>query len=102
MRLLRWVIVGAGLSLLGLSLATHYRIDAYYFDFVESQAASLPASNGTIRVEKFGIRETRIVKLFASRTEAESACGAGNILQWERITRTGSEDGGFSCASDMP
>jgi hypothetical protein len=101
MRLLRWLIGGAGLSLFALSLALHYRIDAR-FDFGAPPAPSPTASDGTIRVKKFGLEQELIVKVFDARDEAERICGRDNIMQWEKITRTESKDGRYSCRSDLP
>jgi hypothetical protein len=101
MRLLRWLIVGTGLSLFALALALHYRIDAL-FDFGASPAASPTASDGMIRFEKFGQKQTFIIKVFDNRSEAERVCGKDNIMQWEELTPTHSRDGGFSCRSDLP
>jgi len=76
MRLLRWLFVGAGLSLLALSISLHYRIDAG-FDFRAPRAASPTAS---IRIKKFGSKQTFIVKVFGTRGEAEPKCGRDNIM----------------------
>jgi len=100
MRLLRWLFVGLGLSLLALSLSLHYRIDAR-FNFGAPPATSPTASEGTIRVKKFGLEQTFIVKVFDTRGEAEHICGRDNIMQWEEITPTESKDGPYSCRSDL-
>jgi hypothetical protein len=101
MRLLRWLIVAAGLSLLVLSMSLHYPIDPASI-FAAPRLPSPNVSDGTIRVRKFGLEQTFIVKAFGTRAEAEHVCGKDNIMQWEVITRTESKDGRFSCRSDLP
>jgi hypothetical protein len=101
MRWLRWLIVGAGLSLLALSILLHYRIDAP-FDFGAPPAAVPTGSDGTIRIRKFGIEQTFIIRVFDTRAEADSMCGSDNIMQWEVITPTESKDGRYSCRSELP
>jgi hypothetical protein len=85
MRLLRSLIVVAGLSLLGFSMLLHYGIDPASI-FAAPRLPSPIASDGTIRVRKFGLEQTFIVKAFGDRDEAEHACGNGR----------------FSCRSDLP
>jgi hypothetical protein len=97
MRLLQWLIVGTSLSLLALSLVLHYRIDAR-FNFRAPPAPSPTASEGTIRVKKFGL-EHFIIKVFDTRDEAERICGRDNVLRWEEVTSTESKDGRYSCRS---
>jgi hypothetical protein len=53
MRLLRWVIAGAGLSLLALSMSLHHRIDTASI-FGAPRMPSSTAFDGTTRVKKFG------------------------------------------------
>src|SRR5262249_42196824 len=100
MRLLRWLIVGAGLSLLALSISLHYRIDAR-FDIRAPPAASSTASGGTIQVEQFGLKQTFAVKVFDTRSEAERTCGRGNIMRWEEISPKESKGGPYGCRSDL-
>lgn len=100
MRLLHWLIIGAGLSLFALSILLHYRIGAR-FDFGASQAASLTASEGTIHIRKFGSEQTFIVRVFDTRGEAERICGDGNVMRWEEITTTENKAGRYSCRSDL-
>jgi len=100
MRMLRWLIVGAGMSLLALSMSLHYRIDAR-FDVGAPPAAFSTAPDGTIRIEKFGSEQTFIVKVFDTRGEAERICSKGNVLRWEEITPTESRDGGYGCRYDL-
>jgi hypothetical protein len=101
MRVLRWLIVGLGLSLLALSLALHYRIGAR-FDFGAPPAAPPIASDGMIRIEKFGQKQTFIIRVFDNRTDAERLCGKDNIMQWEELPPTHSRADAFSCRSDLP
>ena len=100
MRWLRRLIVGAGLSLLALSIVLHYRIDAR-FDFGAPPASSPIASDATVRVTKFGSEQAFIVSVFGTRDEAERICGSDNIMQWEEITPTESKDGPYGCRSDL-
>ena len=100
MRSLRWLIVGAGLALLALSISLHYRLDAR-LNFGTPRATSATASESTIRVEKFGSKQTSIVKVFDTRDEAVRVCGTDNIMQWEEITPPESKDGKYSCRSDL-
>jgi hypothetical protein len=102
MRLLQWLIVGASLSLLALSLLLHYRIDARSNFRAPPAAPSPTASDGTIRVKKFGSEQTFILKVFDTRDEAERICGRNNLFQWEELTSTESKDGRYSCRSDLP
>jgi len=99
MRLLRWLIVGAGLSLLALSISLHWN-DAR-FDFGAPPAASPTASGGTIRVKQFGLEQTFTVNVFDTRSEAERRCGRDNVMRWEEITPTESRDRGYSCRSAL-
>ncbi len=101
MRLFRRLIVGTGISVLALSISLQYGIDARFI-FGAPPATSPVASDGTIRVKKFGLEQTFIVWAFDTRSEAESICGRDNIMQWEEITPTGSKDGRYSCRSDLP
>ena len=103
MRLLRWLFVGVGLSLFALSLALHYRIDAYFESF-GAPSAAFPAdqSERAISVRKFGSEQMFSVLEFKNRSDAVRACGEDNIMRWEVITRTQSHDGGYSCRSDLP
>jgi hypothetical protein len=73
--MLRRLIVGAGLSLLALSIFLHYRIDAR-FDSRAPPVATSAASNGIMRIKKFGIEETFIVRAFDIRGDGERICGS--------------------------
>ena len=74
-RLLRWLIVAAGLSLFTLSHALHYRIDTY-FHFEAPPAAPTIAPDGMVRVELFGLEQKLAVRVFDNRT-ARSTPAAG-------------------------
>jgi hypothetical protein len=100
MRLLRWLIVAAGLSLFTLSLALHYRIDTY-LDYEAPPAAPTIAPDGMVRVELFGLEQKLAVRVFDNRTDAEHACGKDDVIQWHEIpSRRRSTDGKYSCHSD--
>jgi hypothetical protein len=102
MRLLRWLIVAASLSLLALSMSLHYRLDDRFADF-GAPSATFPTdqSERTISVQQFGSEQTLSVTEYKNRSDALRACGEDNIMQWEVITRTESKDGGYSCRSDL-
>jgi hypothetical protein len=100
LRMLRWLIAGASLSLLALSISLHYRIDAR-FDFRAPPVASSAPSDGIMRIKKFGIEETFIVRAFDTRGDAERICGRDNVMQWEEITPKESKGGRYSCRSDV-
>src|SRR5262249_28468053 len=97
MRLLRWLIVGAGLSLLALSISLHWN-DAR-FDFGAPPAASPTASGGTIRVKQFGLEQTSPDKVSHPRRGAGRRGGKKNVGGGEETPPKKSGARGYSSPS---